>query len=238
MISWKVAETRCRIDKLFKLCKNGKLKDAKEAQERFKITPEQIKENSYVPLRFIRDLCEKPCLDEPQIPAATRIEVLDWLIAEFDLSIRDETQFECNGNKYLMAACEGGELEIAKYLADKFKMAKEDLVLPDLPRKDGETAIDIYGMNVFQSACYGGHLEVVEWLYDRFKLTPEFVKRDNNHAFYRACTGRHGESGEIILKRRKLIKWMSLKFNLEYSDIASMIAKRKQIHCAMVHIMQ
>ena len=62
----------------------------------------------------------------------------------------------------LQGNCEGGHLEIIKWLATHFNLSPKDA-----------RAGDNYALH---SSCLNGHLEVAKWLVTHFKLSPKDIR--------------------------------------------------------------
>lgn len=203
-----------RLNYFYRACVRGELGVAKILKESFEITADKIKSDIGLEFRLIRDLCERDNLVSSNISSFDRLNVLKWLIREFNLSIKDKTLFEYNGNAYLRAACIGGELEIAKWLSDNFNLTKTDL-----RDKNMVYNINRCGGDIFQLVCIYGCLDVIKWMVEKFKLTQEDIRKDNNWAFQLACGGFQDESNEAKLNRLQTVKWLVENFNLTQEDI-------------------
>lgn len=63
----------------------------------------------------------------------------------------------------MYGACTNGHIRVAKYIATKFTMSKEDIC-------EDYLTMDITQESIFYKTCRAGHLEIAQWLATKFRI--------------------------------------------------------------------
>jgi hypothetical protein len=118
-------------------------------------------------------------------------------LGRFDADERAEAWPALDAVPAFAAACAGGHLDVAEWLAARFA-----LNAADARASDGAA---------FRLACAGGHLAVAKWLAARFALSAADARGD---AFVGACAGGHLSVAQIWSQAKFAKRWLAATFGV------------------------
>jgi hypothetical protein len=158
-------------------------------------------------------------------------KIKDSSVINWYLSIRKYNRNEIT--KLFRYKCTIGDLDIAKWMSEEFKIIKDDFVIE----------LDDHHYYVFESTCLNGQLEVAKWFSSNYDLNKNtFGTWRTNIIFSNCCsehnnlpiikwlyetfdiTKEHGSGGNIYYlfanicgygdKYLSMVKWLYFTFNL------------------------
>jgi hypothetical protein len=123
------------------------------------------------------------------------LDMVKWLVGAFDYFDRET---KSHVKKFCIEmCCNNNQLEMAKWLADKFEVERTDV------RFNYNSSLRI--------CCDKGNLEMAKWLVQRFGLNESDARSMQNHAMQYAIKNDHLE----------VVQWLVARFHLGKSDIVS-----------------
>lgn len=193
-------------------CSTGNLDIAKWMMDYFEITPTEICADREAFRQYLRDASRNNYLN-----------IAQWLDEIIGFTIDDAQEDGRNefGLGILAMTCNGGHLEMAKWLIDRFGLAQEDnriefslalrfacgnghlAVAQFLTERFVFTKEDIIRGNnrTLGAACSHNHMDAVQWTIEHFGFTPDDIRLGNNHLLEQACVNGRLDIVQYLIKK-------------------------------------
>jgi len=171
-------------------CQNGHIHIAEWLTDRFGISKQDVRAGCY---RLIWLICMEGLL-----------ETLQWLIHRFDLSRHDVLK----DNRAFLKACQHGHLRVAKWMAEEYNIAREQ--------------ISWYDKKPLLLACANGHTAVAKWLCKTYGFRRDYSLLQEQ---WRGIAGVTPEMLADVFEQGcangtlKHVQWMIRHFGLSHDEV-------------------